>query len=166
MICIFGAAKQKEFIEVFLLAISGIFKHLGEDINCCRQARQQSENNKNLKINQLTLKVVPDTHLGKGFMKKNIFISLISMLLLISCGNNLNGVYKNTDDKSLFKEIEFVGKNTVIIRSWMDLSYGYVRDGDVIRLSGEASGVFFTVGDRKTLIGGGMFISGEKFVKQ
>jgi len=88
------------------------------------------------------------------------------MLLLISCGNNLNGVYKNTDDKSLFKEIEFVGKNTVIIHSWMDLSYGYVRDGDVIRLSGEASGVFFTVDDRKTLIGGGMFFSGEKFVKQ
>ena len=85
------------------------------------------------------------------------------MLLLISCGNNLNGVYKNTDDKSLFKEIEFVGKNTVIIRSWMDLSYGYVRDGDVIRLS---NGVFFTVDDRKTLIGGGMFFSGEKFVKQ
>jgi len=41
----------------------------------------------------------------------------------------------------------------------MDLSYGYVRDGDVIRLSGGASGVFFTVDDRKTLIGGGMFFS-------
>lgn len=100
-------------------------------------------------------------------MRKYIFISLISMLFVISCDNSLNGVYKNTDSKSLFDEIEFVGKNTVILRGLTDISFGYVRDGKTIRLTGEGSpGLFLTIVDSKTLIGNGFWFSDDKFVKQ